>query len=106
MGRQPESRLSYAIQKALKQEYGRDLWCFKVHGGPLMPVGVPDIIGVCRGRFFALETKMPRPDSQPSERQRYVMSLIRRAGGIVDVPRSVADALSTLHRSIPPSDDV
>jgi hypothetical protein len=105
MGRQPESRLSHAIQKALKNHYGRDLWCFKVHGGPLMPAGTPDIIGVCRGRFFALETKMPRPDSQPSEIQRYVMSRIRRAGGIVGVPRSVPDALELLHRSIPPGDD-
>lgn len=105
MSRQPESRLSYAIQKALREQYGRDLWCFKVHGGPLMPVGTPDIIGVCKGRFFALETKMPRKDSQPSERQRYVMSLIRRAGGIVGVPRSVADALEMLHRSIPLRDD-
>lgn len=106
MGRQPESRLSYAIQKALRDEYGRDLWCFKVHGGPLMPAGTPDIIGVCRGRFFALETKMPRKDSQPSERQRYVMSLIRRAGGIVGVPRSVPDALDIVRRCIAPGDDV
>lgn len=91
--------------KALREEYGRDLFCFKVHGGPLMPAGLPDIIGVVRGRFFAIETKMPRPDSQPSEIQRHIMSRIRRAGGIVGVSRSVADALNMLHRSIPPSDD-
>ncbi len=93
---QPESRLSYNIQKALRREYGRDIWCFKVHGGPLTPAGVPDILGVVRGRLFALETKMPRRDSQPSEIQLYVMGRIARAGGIVGVPRSVADALDML----------
>jgi hypothetical protein len=105
MGRQPESRLSYKIQLALRDEYGRDLWCFKVHGGPLTPSGTPDIIGVVHGRLFALETKMPRPDSQPSEIQQYVMSRIRRAGGIVGVPRSIADALDIVARGLltPPS---
>lgn len=106
MGRQRESKLSYAIQKGLKAEYGRDLWCFKVHGGPLTPSGIPDILGVVRGRLFALETKCPDPSSQPSEIQLYVMGRIRRAGGIVGVPRSVADALDIVARGLltpPPS---
>lgn len=100
MGRQPESRLSYSIMKALKNEYGRDVYCYKVHGGPLTPAGLPDIIGVVHGCFFALETKMPRKESKPSDRQLYVMGLIRRAGGIVGVPRSVPDALSIVARGI------
>lgn len=87
---------------ALRNEYGRDLYCFKVHGGPLMPVGLPDIIGVVHGRLFALETKVPDPKSQPSEIQLHVMSRIRRAGGIVGVPRSVADALDIVARGFLP----
>lgn len=85
---------------ALRHQYGRDLWCFKVHGGPLHPAGTPDIIGVVHGCFFALETKMPRKDSQPSERQLFIMSRLRRAGGIVGVPRSVSDALEIVARGI------
>lgn len=100
MGSQPESRLSYAIQKALKSTYGRRLWCFKVHGGPLTPVGIPDILGVVDGLFFALETKMPRSDSKPTERQLYVMGRLRGAGAIVGVPRSVPDALDIVARGI------
>jgi hypothetical protein len=100
MGSQPESRLSLQIQKALRAEYGRDLWCFKVHGGPLTPAGIPDILGVVRGRLFALETKMPRRDSKPSEIQLHVMSRIARAGGIVGVPRSIADALDIVERGL------
>lgn len=100
MGNQPESRLSRKIMEALRQEYGRDLWCFKVPGGPLVPVGTPDIIGCVYGCLFALETKMPRKDSQPSERQRYMLSRIRAAGGIVGVPRSVPDALAIVREGV------
>lgn len=100
MGNQPESRLSRSIMKALRDKYGRDIWCFKVHGGPLMPAGTPDIVGVVQGCFFGLETKMPRKSSQPSEIQLHVMSRIRRAGGIVGVPRSVPDALSIIAKGI------
>lgn len=97
---QPESRLSRRIMQALRDEYGRDLWCFKVHGGPMHPAGTPDIIGVVHGCFFAIETKMPRKDSQPSERQLFIMSRVRRAGGIVDVARSVPDALNIVREGI------
>lgn len=100
MGRQPESRLSRQIMEALRTQYGRDIFCFKVHGGPLMMAGLPDIIGVVYGRPFALETKMPRKDSQPSERQLYVHSRMRRAGCTVGVPRSVADALDIVRSCV------
>lgn len=100
MGTQPESRLSRKIMNALRDEYGKDIWCYKVHGGPLTPSGIPDIVGVVRGYFFAIETKMPRPDSQPSTIQRHVMGRIRRAGGIVGVPRSVSDALQIIEEGL------
>jgi len=99
---QRESRLSREIQKKLREHYGRDLWCMKVHGGPLMPAGTPDIIGVVYGRFFALETKVPDRDSQPSTIQLHVMSKLRRAGAIVGVPRSVADALDIVAQGLLP----
>lgn len=94
MPSQPEGRLQLAIQKRLKQEYGRRLFIFKVHGSALMMAGLPDLIGCVDGRFFALEVKTPT--GTVDERQSYVMSRIRAAGGIVGVPRSVADALSII----------
>jgi hypothetical protein len=92
---QRESRLSRQIQKALKDEFGRDLFIFKVHGGPLMMAGLPDLIGCYRGLFFALETKMP--GGTVSVIQQHVHTKLRRAGARIDVPQSVADALNMCH---------
>lgn len=99
---QRESRLSRAIMQALRDEYGRRLFCFKVHGGPMMMAGLPDIVGMLDGRAFALETKIPDHGNEPTERQRYVHARMRSAGCIVGVPRSVADALDIVRRCTPP----
>jgi hypothetical protein len=90
---QPEYRLATKISKAVKE---RGMWLFKVHGGPMTVAGVPDLVGVYRGLFIAFEVKMPT--GVVSDRQRYIMSLIMNAQGIVTVPRSVADALAVLDR--------
>lgn len=59
-----------------------------------MPAGLPDIIGVYRGRFVAWETKMPL--GRVSEIQALTHARIERAGGLVTVPRSVPEALELL----------
>lgn len=102
MPAQPEGRLQLRIQKALKVKYGRRIFLFKVHGSALMLTGLPDLIGCIDGRFFGLEVKMPK--GVVSERQTYVHSLIRAAGGVIDVPRSVTDALESIERMISSSD--
>jgi len=88
---QPESRLSRAILTEIRNRGG---FAFKVHGGPLMMVGLPDIVACYRGRFLALETKMPA--GALHGRQAYVLRAIERAGGVVAVPRSVPDAREVL----------
>lgn len=103
MPAQPEGRLQLRIQKALKVKYGRGIFVFKVHGSALMMTGLPDLIGVVKGRFFAIEVKMP--GGQVSERQSYVHSLIRAAGGTVAVSRSVTDALEVIDEVIMSYDD-
>lgn len=90
---QPEYRLAVKIKNAIHE---RGMWCFKVHGGPTTMAGVPDLVGVYRGLFVGFEVKMP--GGVVSDRQRYVMRHIMDAGGIVTVPRSVADALAVLDR--------
>lgn len=101
---QRESRLSREIMKALRDKYGKQIYVWKIHGGPLMPAGLPDIVGVYRGRFFAFETKMPEGKG-PSTIQLHVHERLRTAGARVDVPRSVADALNTFTRWFPPGLD-
>lgn len=93
---QKESRLSRRIIDALKAEYGHDIFLFKVHGGPMMMAGLPDIIGCYRGMFFAFETKLPDHGNKPSERQSYVHRVMTRAGARVAVPQSTADALDSM----------
>lgn len=91
---QPEARLQREIQKALKREHGDRILVFKIHGGPLMMAGLPDLVGCIRGRFFGIEVKMPGCEGNVTDRQAYVHDRVTRAGGSVRVSSSVADALA------------
>lgn len=92
MSTQPESRLSQQIMTALRV---RGAFVFKVHGGPTMMIGLPDIVGTYKGRSIWLETKVPG-GKKPTERQEYIHGQIRKAGGRIVVVRSVEEALSFL----------
>lgn len=46
--------------------------------------GIPDIIGVCNGKFFAWELKATDKD-KADPLQRHVLEKIKRAGGIARV---------------------
>lgn len=109
---QPESKLSRAIMAALRN---RGVWCLKIHGGPTMMAGTPDIlacvpveVGVALpdgigliaedrmfGLFIGFETKTPT-GGDPSPIQRLRHEQIRSACGQVFVPRSVEDAIAAL----------
>lgn len=91
---QGESKLSRDIMQALR---ARGAFCWKNHGGPTMMSGLPDIAGCYKGFFFGIETKMPEGKG-PSAIQLLRHEAIRNAGGIVEVARSVADALNVLVR--------
>ena len=90
---QRESKLSREIMTKLRLE---GAFCFKVHGSEFMMAGLPDIIGVYRGYFFAFETKMPTDRGNTSPRQVRVHELIRAAGGLCRVICSAAEALRYL----------
>lgn len=90
---QPEARISRAIRQLVTERGG---FMFKVWGNAQMVTGLPDLVGVYRGLFVAFETKTPVGKLSP--RQRYVLRLIDRSGGIASVPRSAADASNVLDR--------
>lgn len=108
MSSQPESKLSREIMDALR---ARGIFCFKVHGGPTMMAGLPDIIACVPtlvgshpigypesgyvGRFIGFETKTPT-GGDPSPVQKHVHGKITSACGQVFVPRSVEDAVAAL----------
>lgn len=90
---QPEARLGAQIRREMIK---RGCFGFKIHGGPTMMAGLPDLIFCYRGRFIALEIKTPDPSSQPSTIQRRRIKEIREAGGRAFVVRSVASAMRVL----------
>lgn len=107
---QGESKLSRRIMEELR---ARGVFCFKVHGGPTMMAGLPDIIacvpvlaavivrgvGVAdadaRGLFIGFETKTPE-GGDPTPIQQRVHTNVRAAHGQVYVVRSPADAIRAL----------
>jgi hypothetical protein len=83
------------ILDRIRREFkARGIWLLKVHGSPLQQRGVPDLIGCWRGRFIALEGKVP--GEQPTPIQAYRLEEIRRAGGIAECVHSLAEALGVL----------
>jgi hypothetical protein len=106
---QGESKLSRQIMSALR---ARGVWCMKIHGGPTMMAGAPDIIACVPvtvwgdpdtvhwgpdqvGLFVGFETKTPT-GGDPTPVQQHVHEQIRSAHGMVFVPRSVEDAVKAL----------
>jgi Holliday junction resolvase len=92
MSTQPEAQLSREIMDYIRARGG---WAIKIHGGPLTTAGVPDIVACYRGRYLALETKMPGNKATPVQLHR--MRQIRKAGGIAQVVRSKEDISKLLN---------
>lgn len=96
MSSQPEARLSRNIMRDLR---AHGFFCFKVHGGPTMMAGLPDIIVCANGVFVGLEVKMPSEREETSPRQRYVHKLIKKSHGIAVVVCSPHEALDIATRA-------
>lgn len=88
---QPEARLSRAIRTKCIE---RGAFAFKIHGGPTMMVGLPDLIMCYRGRFVGLEVKMPEGVVSTIQKRR--IQEIRDAGGYAFIVRSVGAAMRAL----------
>lgn len=98
MAKKRESRRQLRIQKALRREYGEELFIFKVHGGPFMAAGLPDLIGCVRGLFFAFEVK--EPDGTPSALQLEIIADIIKAGGCAGIVVEPEDAIDFIDRAM------
>lgn len=79
----------------MKELTKHGVFCFKVHGGPHMMSGLPDIIACVEGKFVGLETKLSE-GGEPRPNQQLVHGMIRKAGGQAHVVRSVNEALKIL----------
>lgn len=93
MTTQRESKISREIITQIRKAGG---FAFKVHGGPMMMVGLPDIIACVDGRFVAFETKTPEKRKNVSAAQQRIHELIRRAGGVAVVVCGAGEALGII----------
>lgn len=83
---QPEARVATQIREWLT---AHGAFVFKVHGGPTMMRGLPDLIVCVRGRYVGVEVKMP--GNKPAAAQLSVHRKIERAGGEVIVAYGIDD---------------
>jgi hypothetical protein len=124
MTKQPESSLSYRIMNELR---ARGIFCFKVHGGPTMMNGLPDVFACVpvqalwrcgshrahtddvpshHGLLVGFETKMIGNSPSPIQRRRH--DQIRESSGLVCVVHSVEEALAFVawvQAGQPPAED-
>src|SRR3990167_7798940 len=63
----------------------------KMHGGPNMPRGEPDLIGCLRGQAFAVEIK--RPGGRATKLQAHRLAAWTRAGARAGVAHTVEEAV-------------
>lgn len=99
---QRESQLSRKIMQVIRAQ---GYFCFKVHGGPTMIAGLPDIIVCADGYFIGLETKLPETRNNTSPRQEFIHAAIRQAGGTARVVCSAREALQVIE-AVLEGDDV
>lgn len=92
---QRESRLSREILTALRVA---GAYAIKIHGSEFTTVGTPDIQGCYKGKFFALETKLPEKRSNTTPMQERQMQKVRLAGGVAQVVCTVQEALEVIKR--------
>lgn len=90
---QPEAKIGKKIREYIEERGG---FVFKVHGGPQMMAGLPDLIACIQGLFIGIEVK--QPGQNPTARQQFVHKLIQRSGGVAIVAHSVEEAAEGIER--------
>lgn len=80
MASKPETKIVDKCITLLKKHYPG--FYFKSHGGPYQRAGLPDIIGVHRGRFIGVEIKCPGKEDTLTDLQKKTLDRISRAGGV------------------------
>lgn len=100
-----EGALVSAICKAVEKAH-KDVWIFKVHGGPYQRAGVPDLLMCWEGLFIGMEVKHQKPGESEQAarerttlRQRIEIRKIMQSGGMAGVVLSVDQALDLIERA-------
>lgn len=86
-----EAQVTKAIRATLKL---CGVFHWKAWQGPMSTPGVPDIIGVWKGRMLGIEIKSP--SGKVTDAQQAFINRINHEGGLAFVARSVDDVISGL----------
>lgn len=81
-----EKNIENSIKRYLKS---KGAYCVKYHGNQFSQVGVADLLVCYKGRFLAIEIKNETGKTSPL--QDVNIELVKKAGGISFVARSVED---------------
>lgn len=81
-----EKNIENKIKSYLKS---KGAYCIKYHGNQFSQVGVADLLVCYKGRFLAIEIKNETGKTSPLQEANILM--VKRAGGISFVARSVED---------------
>ncbi len=88
-----EKAIKDSIQRHLKK---KGAWNLKIWGSGIGRTGIPDLLCCYRGRFIALEIKVP--GNTATKLQAYEINQIREAGGVAEVVHSAKEAAEILDR--------
>lgn len=80
MASKPETKIVKKCLELLNKQYPG--FYFKTHGGLYQRAGLPDIVGVYKGRFIGVEIKCPGKEDTLTDLQQKTLDHISRAGGV------------------------
>ena len=91
-----EVQLVKNILKKLRSTTQQEGLWIKIHGGPFQVVGLPDIIGLYKGRFYGFEIKLPGKEDTLTAVQQYYIDRINNCGGVSLMATSVREVIQAL----------
>ena len=91
-----ESTVVKNIRKSLDSQYPG--FYFKVYGSAFQKVGIPDIVGLHKGKFIAIEVKAPGKEKNLTKIQEACIEKIKLAGGIAFMSSSPEHTIHELDK--------
>lgn len=89
MASKPETKVVKKIMTMLETSFPG--FYFKTHGGLYQRIGLPDILGVHKGRFIGIEVKCPGKEDTLTQNQKRTLDLINLYGGVGFMSTSPVD---------------
>ena len=98
MASKPETKVVKSIMEMLDTSFPG--FYFKTHGGLYQRIGLPDILGVHRGRFIGIEVKCPGKEDTLTKVQEKTLYIINLYGGVGFMSTSPEDTKSKLRKEM------